>query len=142
MKVNEQGAPIVEATDVLVAETDTGLAKDVQVYRDVNGQYQVVRANVLRHPNCAPEAAIIALTSYLHTEIGKLARCEAREIHRMKTPADSGPITGEAIKAKMMEICGCAGQHDCNCVTVYNQATQCLWTEHNQRQRLETTNTP
>ena len=49
----------------------------------------------------------------------------------MKTPADDGPIKGEAIAQRMMRICGCKGKFDCDCVSVENQARSELWYERN-----------
>lgn len=52
-------------------------------------------------------------------------------IRRLKRRADDGPISGEAITNRMMEICGCKGQYDCDCVSVENLARQELWYRHN-----------
>lgn len=56
-------------------------------------------------------------------------------VRRIARRADDGPISGEAVTDRMMAICGCKGVHNCNCVTVENQARRELWTEHNERQR-------
>jgi Lar family restriction alleviation protein len=41
------------------------------------------------------------------------------------------PFTSAELEARMDAICGCSGQHDCDCVSVYNRATAELWTEKN-----------
>jgi hypothetical protein len=52
-------------------------------------------------------------------------------VRRMKTPPPSGPIPGERIAERMMAICRCKGQYDCECVSVHNEARSQLWYEHN-----------
>ncbi len=54
---------------------------------------------------------------------------------RMRIRPDDGPIPGARITQRMKDICGCKGVYDCDCVSVQNQATRELWSEHNQRQR-------
>lgn len=58
-------------------------------------------------------------------------------IRRMRARRDDGPISGEAVAQRMMDICGCKGQHDCSCVSVEGQARIELWTEHNRSLSLE-----
>jgi len=58
------------------------------------------------------------------------ARCIARR-------PDCGPISGADVTTRMVAICGCAGMHACQCVSIENQARRELWTEHNQRQRMQ-----
>lgn len=50
---------------------------------------------------------------------------------RMKTPPAFGHISGEAIRDRMIAICGCQGRYDCDCVSVRNKASADLWIEHN-----------
>ena len=64
-------------------------------------------------------------------KVSSSAAVRAEEIRRMKTPADDGPIKGEAIAQRMMRICGCKGKFDCDCVSVENQARSELWYERN-----------
>jgi hypothetical protein len=52
-------------------------------------------------------------------------------VRRLKTRPDEGPISGEAITNRMMAICGCKGQYDCDCVSVQNLARMELWYLHN-----------
>ena len=52
-------------------------------------------------------------------------------VRRIKTRKDDGPISGASITERMVQICGCQGQYDCDCVSVENQARRELWTEHN-----------
>jgi hypothetical protein len=52
-------------------------------------------------------------------------------VRRMKTPPSSGPISGERIAARMLTICGCKGQYDCDCASIQNEARSQLWYEHN-----------
>ena len=40
-------------------------------------------------------------------------------------------VTSEILEARIDEICGCGGKHDCDCVSVFNQAKRELWGEHN-----------
>lgn len=56
---------------------------------------------------------------------------------KMRTPPNSGAIKGEKIKERMMQICGCKGQHDCDCVSVENRARSELWYEHNTAARQQ-----
>ncbi|MGL4585292.1 MAG: hypothetical protein ACRCVU_20235, partial [Flavobacterium sp.] len=46
---------------------------------------------------------------------------------KMKTPENSGKITGKQIKERMMAICGCLGKYDCDCVSIKNRAISELW---------------
>jgi hypothetical protein len=53
---------------------------------------------------------------------------------RQPEPTPSGrpaPFTSAELEARMDAICGCSGQHDCDCVSIYNRATAELWTEKN-----------
>ena len=52
-------------------------------------------------------------------------------VRRIKTRQDEGPISGVAITNRMVQICGCQGQYDCDCVSVERQACRELWNEHN-----------
>jgi hypothetical protein len=52
-------------------------------------------------------------------------------VRRMKTPPSSGPISGERIAERMMAICRCKGQYDCDCTSIQNEARAQLWYEHN-----------
>lgn len=128
MLINDQLVPTIESSDVLVMEADG--ADPVQVYRDCDGFYHVLRSGIARHPLCTPEDAMRALGVYLQSALYK-AECKVVELRRMVTPPDDGPIQGADLAARMMKICGCKGQYDCDCVTVRNRATQELWTEHN-----------
>jgi hypothetical protein len=52
---------------------------------------------------------------------------------RMKCEAE-GPFSADTVRSKMMEICGCLGQHDCDCVSVKNKAIGQLYYKHNSGQ--------
>lgn len=41
------------------------------------------------------------------------------------------PFTAEEVSARMDELCGCFGRHDCDCVSVLNQAMGDLWAKAN-----------
>lgn len=126
----------VEDTDVAIFETDCGHPEqDVQVYRDAGGRYHVLRNGVARHPDSSAEDVMRALGVYIQSGLYKSPKPEQR---CMKAPADCGPVKGEAIAQRMMSICGCVGQFDCNCVTVYNQAARELYGEFNSRNRNNT----
>lgn len=56
-------------------------------------------------------------------------------VRKMKTPEGSRAFTGEQLADRMMQICGCKGRHDCDCVSVQKQASVELWTEFNTRAR-------
>jgi hypothetical protein len=43
------------------------------------------------------------------------------------------PFTQAELDKRMDQICGCRGQLDCQCVTVFNQAYSELWGEYNAR---------
>ena len=45
--------------------------------------------------------------------------------------ASVGPFSANTIRNKMMEICGCVGQYDCDCVSVKNKAIGMLYYKHN-----------
>jgi hypothetical protein len=73
-------------------------------------------------------------------EAGRKARIAERHVlpkdptvcvRRMKAPPSSGPISGERIAQRMMAICRCKGQYDCDCTSVQNEARAQLWYEHN-----------
>lgn len=49
------------------------------------------------------------------------------------------PYTMEEFQARVDKICGCSGRHDCDCVSVFNQARVELWTEGNERNRRQHT---
>lgn len=49
--------------------------------------------------------------------------------------ADDGPISGQAVTDRMVQICGCNGRYDCDCVSCENQARIELWTEHNTKNK-------
>jgi hypothetical protein len=40
-------------------------------------------------------------------------------------------------EARVNKICGCTGQHDCDCVSVFNKASSELWYEHNTKDRCK-----
>jgi hypothetical protein len=52
-------------------------------------------------------------------------------VRRMKTPEGSRAYSGEELATRMMEICGCKGKYDCDCVSVKNMASMELWYRHN-----------
>lgn len=134
MLINEQLVPTIESTDVLVTETDG--ADPVQVYRDCDGFYHVLRSGIARHPLCTPEDAMRALGVYLQSAMYKAeSKVESTvvELRRMATPPDDGSIRGADLAKRMMQICGCKGQHDCDCVSVRNQAIRELSSEQNLR---------
>lgn len=54
-------------------------------------------------------------------------------VRRMKMHEPTEAYSSEQLAQRMMQICGCHGQHGCDCVTVRNQASTELWTEHNVR---------
>lgn len=60
---------------------------------------------------------------------------QATEVRRMKTQQATDAYSSEQLAQRMMQICGCKGQWDCDCVTIRNQASSELWGEYN-RQRL------
>lgn len=70
----------------------------------------------------------------------KSASC-AGSCVRLRKPFPRGksypaePFTQAELDKRMDEICGCNGRHDCECVTVFNQAKSELWGEYNTRQR-------
>lgn len=134
MLINEQLVPTIEASDTLILETDTG-ADDIQVYRDCDGFYHVIRGGIARHPLCTPEDAMRALAQYLQSALYQ-TRPRGFEVRRMGVPADSGPIKGGAIADRMMAMCGCKGQYACSCPSVQNPATAELWGEHNRAKSL------
>jgi hypothetical protein len=124
----------VEDTDVAIFETDCGLPEqDVQVYRDKDGRYHVLRNGVARHPDSSAEDVMRALGVYIQSALYKSPKPEQR---CMRAPADRDNLKGEAIAQRMMSICGCVGQYDCDCVTVYNQAVGELSGEFNIRNRF------
>lgn len=45
-----------------------------------------------------------------------------------------GPFSENTVRNKMMEICGCVGQYDCDCVSVKNKAIGQLYYKHNSGQ--------
>lgn len=53
----------------------------------------------------------------------------------IKRRADDGPISGQAVTDRMVQICGCNGRYDCDCVSCENQARIELWTEHNTKNK-------
>lgn len=130
MLINDQLVPTIEATDVLVTETDG--ADPVRVYRDCDGFYHILRSGIARHPLCSAEDVMRVLGMYLQSALYK-AEPKVVEVRRMATPPDSGVIRGADIAARMIQICGCKGQRDCDCVSVRNQAIRELWSEHNLR---------
>lgn len=131
MKIDSNGVPTFEETDVRVTQTDCGdPKKDVEVVRDVAGKYHVISGGIVRHPHSSAEDVMRALGWYLQ---GSLYQAPAATVRCMKAPPDSGPISGEAIAQRMMSICGCKGQRDCDCVSFKNQATRELHGEHNLR---------
>lgn len=100
-------------------------------------------AGALAQPLCAELQADIGLLveGYVALKAENTAnRCAGRPqatapvtLRRMKAPADEGPFTGEALAQRMMQICGCKGQYDCDCVSARNLARIAMWTEHNTR---------
>lgn len=51
---------------------------------------------------------------------------------------EDSPFTMEQLEERADKVCGCNGRYDCDCVSVFNQASRELWTEHNGRCRLAT----
>ena len=41
------------------------------------------------------------------------------------------PYTLDEIEQRIDAICGCGGKYECDCVSVFGQASMELWTEHN-----------
>jgi hypothetical protein len=88
----------------------------------------------LRLSALAPDIAVLLKEVERPAKDCNSCRAPCKQV-RMKTPADDGPISGAALALRMQAICGCAGQYDCDCVTVRNRAGQELWTEYNQAMR-------
>lgn len=40
-------------------------------------------------------------------------------------------MTSEEVEAAIDAVCGCAGQWDCDCVSVFNKARGSAWEKHN-----------
>lgn len=138
MKTDSKGVTTIEETDVAVIETDCGdPTKDVKVYRDAAGRYHVMNGGTVRHPDSSAEDVMRALGWYLQ---GALYTPTKEPQRKLKAPPDDGPIKGEAVAQRMMAICGCTGQYDCDCVAVKSQATGELWCEHNTRRRQASCN--
>jgi hypothetical protein len=134
MKLKENNVAVIEPSDALVVEAEEG-GESVRVYRDAQGVYHVFRNGEVKHTPCSAEDAMRALGFYLHGALYKASKCSPAQgaPYRMQTPPDEGPIKGTAIAERMIQICGCKGRRDCDCVSVKNQARRELWTEHNQR---------
>lgn len=104
------------------------------VYRNESGRYSILRNDIVKHTEINAGEAMRALTEFLQIAIlGELETCTT--LRRMKTPDDSGLIRGEDIAQRMMQICGCAGKYDCDCVSVQSRARSELWFEHNQAKK-------
>lgn len=90
-----------------------------------------------------------------HTQEVAEAAARAKESGaRRRQPLDPGPqgwrlppnVASADLEARIDLICGCNGKYDCDCVSVFNQASRELWTEHNtgepysvHQRRLDTT---
>lgn len=57
-----------------------------------------------------------------------IAKGWTRDIHGR--PA---PFTPKQFEDRCDQICGCAGKHDCKCISVFTQASAELWGEANER---------
>lgn len=136
MKIDSNGVPTIEEGDVCLTQTDCGdSTKDVEIYRDSAGLYYVISGGIVRHPQSSAEDVMRALSWYLNSALTPAkppaGRC-------MKTPADFGDIKGETLAQRMMSICGCTGQYDCDCVSVRNQALSELSGELNLQRQTTT----
>jgi hypothetical protein len=58
---------------------------------------------------------------------------QVTEVRRMKPQPACEAYSSEELAQRMMQICGCKGQWDCDCVTVRNKASSELWGEYNCR---------
>lgn len=117
----------------LISMTKTG-GDSFAVYRNESGGYSILRNDIVQHAEITADEVMRALTDFVGIAIlGKLETCTT--LRRMKVPEDSGPIRGEDIAQRMMNICGCAGKYDCDCVSVQNRAQGELWFEHNQAKK-------
>jgi len=66
----------------------------------------------------------------------KLAEREAEVVaKRKRKPQDASRwpsgMTQEAIELEIDALCGCAGRHDCDCVSVFHRARSEAWYRHN-----------
>lgn len=109
------------------------------VHHDIHNLRELLHESETRNPGMtlAPHApAIRAVLDEVEASRNKAAgHSEAKEVVlvRMKAPPDDGPISGAAIRERMMSLCGCQGRYDCDCVALRNQVTRELWSEHNVR---------
>lgn len=56
---------------------------------------------------------------------------QVTEVRRMKDQPATAAYSSEQLAQRMMQICGCKGQRDCDCVSVRNKSASELWEEHN-----------
>ena len=106
------------------------LTREEQLY---NSLAQVLQLALIKWGNLDPDANTVF--NRAHALLETPPAQPVAVVRLMKTPVDDGPIAGERIAQRAMQICGCEGKFDCNCVSVLNQARCQLWAEHNQTAR-------
>lgn len=120
---------------------DDALAADVEKLRSAALE-AVDRNPGMALGNFAP--ALLRVLDALATRTSQLHQYEAAacssaggmqvtEVRRMKPQPACEAYSSEELAQRMMQICGCKGQWDCDCVTVGNQARSELWGEYNRR---------
>lgn len=64
-----------------------------------------------------------------------LLRGPPRPVRRKPQNPQGWPptLTPEQIEERINRLCGCAGQNDCDCVSVFNRACGEAWSEHNEK---------
>lgn len=61
-------------------------------------------------------------------EAGRQRKQQPPPVYWNGNPA---PFSAEQLEKRIDDICGCAGRHDCDCISVFNKSTSALWSEHN-----------
>ncbi len=108
--------------------TSERLAAAVALLRSPAG-----RAATTRMPQAIQEALeLLAVNTKLSLRVASTTPGQAPiQFRRIKTRADDGPISGAEVTQRMVDICGCQGRYDCDCVGCENMARQQLWYRHN-----------
>jgi hypothetical protein len=81
--------------------------------------------------------ALAVRTSQLHrretADCSNAGGMQVTEVRRMKPQPACEAYSSEELAQRMMQICGCKGQWDCDCISVQNKARSELWGEYNCR---------
>jgi hypothetical protein len=120
---------------------DTILADNRAAFTERLDALLALKADEAFAGSCDPATASDRRAVFRQARLDFIARFQpdAGSPPRVRKPCShmqgNEPFSADDLEARIDKICGCAGQWDCNCVSVFNRAMSELWYEHNSKPR-------